>query len=37
VWRAENTLRFSLGRGTRARDLETAASALVGILVRQKA
>jgi len=35
-WRAENTLRFSLGRDTSARDLATTIGILVDILAKQK-
>lgn len=35
-WRAENTLRFSLGRETSMRDIETAAAELVRIITERK-
>lgn len=35
-WRATNTLRFSLGRDTRAADLEKTVTALLNILVKAK-
>jgi cysteine desulfurase len=35
-WRAENTLRFSLGRDTRARDLMKVTAALLNILAKAK-